>query len=166
MSPDSTPDQVDGIMAAWQAERPELDVSSIGVVSRIFRLGRHLQRARRHKLDELGTDPVTLDVLATLRRSGPPYRRSAGELSQSALITSGGVSQRLRKLESQGLVVRYPVEEDRRRVEVQLTPMGAALIDSIASSLLENESSIIACLDPDEQATLQQLLRKLLNRFE
>lgn len=166
MTSEATPDQVDGIIAAWRAERPDIDVSSVGVVSRIFRLGRHLQRVRRRRLEELGTDPVTVDVLATLRRSGPPYRRSAGELSQSSLITSGGVSQRLRKLEASGLVVRYPDVADRRRVEVELTPTGAELIDSIAASVLDHEAQLLGCLTSAEQETLQELLRKLLNHFE
>lgn len=160
------PDQVDAVEAAWQRERPDIDVTSVGIVSRIWRIGRHLQRHRGDRLEALGTDSVTLDVLATLRRSGPPYRRTAGQLMKSALITSGGVSQRLDKLERAGLVTRQMHPEDRRRVDVQLTAAGVELVDSVVAEVMENETKLLARLSPTEQEQLRVLLRKLLGEFE
>ena len=157
---------MDRVEAAWRRERPDIDVSSVGVVSRIWRIGRHLQRNRRDHLDALGTDSVTLDVLATLRRSGPPYRRTAGELMRSALITSGGVSQRLDKLERAGLVTRHVHSADRRRVDVQLTPAGVELVDAVVADVMENETKLLSRLDTLEQKQLRRLLRKLLAGFE
>lgn len=159
-------DRVDRVEEAWRRERPDIDVSSVGIVSRIWRVGRHLQRQRKERLEALGTDPVTLDVLAMLRRSGPPYRRTAGELMQSALITSGGVSQRLEKLEKLGYVTRHVSLEDRRRVEVQLTPVGVELVDSVVADVMENESKALSGLTAQEQEQLRGLLRKLLATFE
>jgi DNA-binding MarR family transcriptional regulator len=141
-------------------------VSSVGIVARIWRVGRHLERHRKERLEALGTDHVTLDVLATLRRSGPPYRRTAGELMHAALITSGGMSQRLEKLERAGLVTRQAHLEDRRRVDVQLTAAGAELVDSVVADVMEHETKLLARLTTDEQAQLRRLLRKLLSEFE
>ena len=157
---------MDRIEAAWRRERPDIDVSSVGIVTRIWRIGRHLERHRKQRLEELGTDRVTLDVLATLRRSGPPYQRTAGELMRSALITSGGVSQRLEKLERAGLITRQVDLADRRRVEVRLTQAGVDLVDSVVANVMEHETKLLTRLDPREQATLVRLLRKLLGEFE
>jgi len=159
-------DQVDRVEEAWRRERPDIDVSSVGIVSRIWRIGRHLQKHRKGRLEALGTDPVTLDVLAMLRRSGPPYRRTAGELMHAALITSGGVSQRLEKLEKLGYVTRHVHLEDRRRVEVQLTAAGVDLVDSVVADVMEHESKLLARLTAREQEQLRGLLRKLLSEFE
>jgi DNA-binding MarR family transcriptional regulator len=160
------PDRVDLIEAAWRRERPDIDVSSVGIVTRIWRVGRHLERHRKQRLELLGTDRVTLDVLATLRRSGPPYQRSAGQLMHSALITSGGVSQRLEKLERAGLITRQMDPADRRKVEVALTPAGVELVDSVVADVMEHETKLLTRLTPEEQATLTGLLRKLLGEFE
>ncbi len=162
----TSPDRVDRIEAAWRRERPDIDVSSVGIVTRIWRIGRHLEQHRKQRLDLLGTDRATLDVLATLRRSGPPYQRTAGELMQSALITSGGVSQRLEKLERAGLITRQVDLGDRRRVEVRLTPAGVELVDSVVSDVMEHETKLLTRLSPEEQATMVRLLRKLLGEFE
>src|SRR5271165_2557286 len=139
-------DRVDRIEAAWRRERPDINVSSVGIVTRIWRIGRHLERHRKQRLDLLGTDRVTLNVLATLRRSGPPYQRTAGELMQSALITSGGVSQRLEKLERAGLITRQVDTGDRRRVEVRLTASSswaaAATVSTAISAMWGGSASI------------------------
>lgn len=160
-------DDIDRVERDWQRERPDIDVSSIGVVSRIWRVGRHLEQQRKSQLDAFGSDRGTIDVLAMLRRAGPPYRRSAGELTRSSLITSGGVSQRLDKLEKAGLVTRHVDVDDRRRVDVELTPAGVELIDSMLADLMEHDSAMLAsALSPPEQDRLRQLLRKLLLTLE
>jgi DNA-binding MarR family transcriptional regulator len=160
------PDHVDRVEAGWRRERPDIDVSSVGIVTRIWRIGRHLDRHRKDRLEALGTDRVALDVLAMLRRAGPPYRRTAGELQQSALITSGGMSQRLERLEAAGLVSRHMHPTDRRKVEVALTASGMALVDEVTGDLMANESKLLDVLDAAEQTQLRALLKKLLSTFE
>ena len=159
-------DRIDRVVAAWQRERPGIDVSSIAIISRIWRVGRHLEKERVDRLAELGTDRVTIDVLAMLRRSGAPYRRTAGELTRSSLITSGGVSQRLDKLEKAGLISRHIHPEDRRRIDVQLTKAGMALIDNVLADLMEHESALLEVLSDSDKADLERTLKVLLAQFE
>ena len=102
-----------------------------------------------------------------LRRAGTPYRRTAGALTRSALITSGGVSQRLDKLERAGLITRHVDPGDRRRVDVELTPAGMELVDSLLTDLMDHDTQVLAAaLDDHEQETLRRLLRKLLLSLE
>jgi DNA-binding MarR family transcriptional regulator len=159
-------DGIDRVEQAWVRERPDIDITSIGIVSRIWRVSRHLERERKDHLAALGTDRVTLDVLAMLRRSGPPYRLTAGELTHASLITSGGVSQRLDKLEKAGLVLRRIHTEDRRRIDVELTPAGMQLVDSVLADLMEHESKLLDELTPAEKEDLRRTLKRLLARFE
>jgi DNA-binding MarR family transcriptional regulator len=159
-------DGIDRVEQAWRRERPDIDVSSVGIISRIWRVSRHLERERKNRLAELGTDRVTLDVLAMLRRSGPPYRRTAGELTHASLITSGGVSQRLGKLERAGMVTRHIHPEDRRRIDVELTSAGMRLVDSVLADLMEHESKLLDELSDAEQEDLRRTLKRLLARFE
>jgi DNA-binding MarR family transcriptional regulator len=159
-------DAIDRIEQAWRRERPDIDVSSVGIISRIWRVSRHLERERKERLAELGTDRVTLDVLAMLRRAGPPYRRTAGDLTRASLITSGGVSQRLDKLERAGLVTRHIHPEDRRRIDVELTAEGMRLVDSVLADLMEHESALLDDLSDADKEHLQRTLKRLLARFE
>ena len=160
-------DDIDRVEREWRRERPDIDVGSIGIVSRIWRVGRHLEQQRKAQLDAFGSDRGTVDVLSMLRRAGPPFRRSAGELTRSALITSGGVSQRLDKLERAGLVTRHVDVEDRRRVDVELTPAGVELIDSVLADLMDHDARVLAsALTATEQEQLRTLLRTLLLALE
>jgi DNA-binding MarR family transcriptional regulator len=164
---DQVVDGVDQVARDWRRERPDIDVSSIGIVTRIWRIARHLENQRREQLAGLGTDRGTMDVLAMLRRSGPPFRRSAGELTRSALITSGGVSQRLEKLERAGLITRHVDTSDRRRVDVELTASGIQLVDSTLTDLMDHDTKVLEeALDEDEQELLRRLLRKFLLSLE
>jgi DNA-binding MarR family transcriptional regulator len=164
---DQVVDGVDHVARDWRRERPDIDVSSIGIVTRIWRIARHLENQRREQLAGLGTDRGTMDVLAMLRRSGPPFRRSAGELTRSALITSGGVSQRLEKLERAGLITRHVDTSDRRRVDVELTASGIQLVDSTLTDLMDHDTKVLEeALDEDEQELLRRLLRKFLLSLE
>src|SRR5260370_30107668 len=165
-APAAGEDGIDRVEQAWRRERPDIDVSSIGIVSRIWRVSRHLERERKERLAQLGTDRVTLDVLAMLRRSGPPYRLTAGELRHGSLITSGGVSQRLDKLERAGLVTRNIHPEDRRRIDVELTAEGMQLVDSVLADLMEHESALLDELSDADKEHLRRTLKRLLARFE
>src|SRR5918911_2674626 len=105
-------DHVDRVIDAWRRERPDIDVSSIAVLTRALLIGRHLQKARDRALHELGTDTPTLEVLATLRRAGIPYRLRTSEIEAATSVTAGAISQRLDRLQAPGLV---PPRRDRRR---------------------------------------------------
>jgi DNA-binding MarR family transcriptional regulator len=160
-------DDIDRVEGDWRRERPDIDVTPIGIVSRIWRIGRHLEQQRKAQLDEFGSDRGAVDVLAMLRRAGPPYRRTAGELTRSALITSGGVSQRLDKLEKAGLITRHVDVADRRRVDVELTAAGVELIDSMLADLMDHDARVLStALTAAEQDRLRELLRKLLLTLE
>lgn len=160
-------DAVDRVEQDWVRERPDIDVSSMGVVSRIWRIGRHLEQQRKAQLAGFDSDRGAIDVLAMLRRAGPPYRRTAGELTQHSLITAGGVSQRLDKLERAGLLTRHVDTSDRRRVDVELTPAGVELVDTVLVDLMEHDEKVLAdALTPTEQRRLTSLLRKLLTSLE
>lgn len=160
-------DGVDRVEMDWRRERPDIDVSSFGIVTRIWRIARHLDRQRTQQLAGFNSDRGTMDILAMLRRSGAPYRRTAGALTRSALITSGGVSQRLDKLERAGLITRHVDTGDRRRVDVELTEQGVDLVDSVLTDLMDHDTAVLAAaLDDHEQETLRRLLRKLLLSLE
>ena len=159
-------DRVDGVMAAWRRERPDIDVSSIAVLTRALLIGRHLQKARDRALHELGTDTPTLDVLATLRRAGAPYRLRTSEIEAAATITAGAVSQRLDRLEARGLVRRTRDDQDRRVIHVSLTPQGRGLIDGVVGALMEREELLLAPFDECERRTLERLLKRWLHWFE
>lgn len=160
-------DDIDRVSEQWDIERPDIDVSSMDIVSRIWRIGRFLERHREKNLAEWSTDRGTVDILSMLRRSGEPYRRTAGDLTKHSLITSGGVSQRLEKLERGGLVTRHVGTSDRRRVEVQLTDKGIELIDTVFGDVMVRENEQLSqALTSDERLMLGILLRKLLVSLE
>src|ERR671927_1496659 len=117
-------DRVDGVIAAWRRERPDIDVSSIAVLTRALLIGRHLQRARDRALRELGTDTPTLEVLATLRRAGAPYRLRTSEIEAATSVTAGAISQRLDRLQARGLVPRRRDHPHKRVIHVSLTNKG------------------------------------------
>jgi DNA-binding MarR family transcriptional regulator len=142
-------------------------VGSYGIVTRIGHIGHHLEGKRKRLLAALATDRGSMDILAMLRRAGRPYRQTAGQLTKSALITSGGVSQRLDKLERAGLVTRHIDVSDRRRVDVQLTSAGVGLVDAVLADLTAHDQLLLdKAMEPQEQEMLRSLLRKLLACLE
>jgi DNA-binding MarR family transcriptional regulator len=155
-------DPVDVIQAAWRRERPDIDVSSVGILTRALLIGRHLSRARELALRDLGTDATTLDVLATLRRAGTPYRLRASEIATATRVSQGAVSQRLDRLELGGLIRREILAEDRRGVIVSLTAKGRDLIDSILAELMDRESLLLTPIGSGERAALERLLTRWL----
>jgi DNA-binding MarR family transcriptional regulator len=155
-------DEVDDLVAAWQAERPDLDVQPLQVLSRVSRLTRHLDRARRSAFAGHGLEPWEFDVLAALRREGPPYELSPGALLRTTLVTSGTMTNRVDRLEQAGLVRRRPDPHDRRGVLVTLTAAGQTRVDAALASLLEAEQALLAGLPEDSRRTLAGLLRVLL----
>jgi DNA-binding MarR family transcriptional regulator len=155
-------DEVDDLVAAWHAERPDLDVQPMQVLSRVARLARHLDRARRSAFAAHGLEPWEFDVLAALRRQGPPYELSPGALLHTTLVTSGTMTNRLDRLEQSGLVRRRPDPEDKRRVRVTLTAAGQSRADDALAALLAAEQALLATLPESGRQDLADLLRVLL----
>lgn len=159
-------DEVDGIVAAWRSEMPGLDVAPMEVLSRVSRLARHLDLARRQAFASHDLEVWEFDVLAALRREGPPYELSPGELTRLTLSTSGTTTNRIDRLEAKGLVVRQPNADDRRGVRVRLTPEGAERASAALADLLASEREILGVLDEVTRAGLSDALRDLLLPFE
>ena len=138
----------------------------MAVIGRILRLARHLDRELALVYSSAGLDFGLFDVLATLRRSGPPYRLSPGQLHASCMLTSGAMTARLDRLTERGHVVRTPDRCDRRALLVELTPAGFSLIDSLVVDHLQNEERILAGLSRPQRDRLGALLRDLLSDLE
>ena len=154
-------DGVDLILEQWRRERPELDASPIGVIGRVSRLARELEQRLEPVYREHGLEPGWHNVLATLRRVGPPYRLRPTDFTSSLMLTSSGTTKRLDRLEQAGLIMRGPDPEDRRGTLITLTAAGRRLIDSVTQAHLENERRLLSALSAAEQRRLADLLRKL-----
>ena len=155
-------DEVDDIVAAWQRERPDLDVEPLQVLSRVDRLAGMLAARRvavfaRHDLRR-----HEFDVLAALRREGPPFELTAGELALRTHVTSGTMTSRLDGLTERGLVTRGADREDGRLVRVALTPAGRRILDAAFEELVDAERELLTPLGADAQAALAGTLRDLL----
>ncbi len=159
-------DEVDEIVARWQAERPDLDVAPLQVLSRVSRLARHLDRARRAAFAAHGLETWEFDVLSALRRQGPPYQLSPGSLLRATLVTSGTMTNRIDRLAEAGLVRRHRDQQDKRGVLVQLTDRGRSTVDAAMSDLLSRERELLTGLDAARQEDLAGLLRVLLAPFD
>jgi DNA-binding MarR family transcriptional regulator len=155
------PDEVDAILAQWRSQRPDLDPSPMGVFGRLSRI-HALSRARQTAtLAAFGLNLAAFDVLANLRRSGPPFRKSPSALAASSMLTSGGVTFRLDKLEALGLIRRVPSKEDRRAIHAELTDRGLELIDEVLGAHLATEAAMLEGLTDVEAEQLVGLLRAL-----
>ena len=159
-------DEVDRILQAWAHEVPDLDVSPLAVLSRVSRLSRHLDLARREAFAVHDLDLWEFDVLAALRREGPPYELSPGRLITQTLSTSGTMTNRIDRLTERGLVERLPDPRDRRAVRVRLLPSGRALVDAALSDLVGREKAILTGLSDEERGRVADLLRRLVEPFE
>lgn len=160
------PDHVDRVRAQWRAARPELDTAPLAVVARVGRAARHLDAGIDATLARWGLNRASWDVLASLRRTGPPHRLSPTQLYRALMRSSGAMTNRLRQLERRGLIRRVADPEDGRGLLVELTAEGRAVVDQAAEAHLENERRLLAGLAPDEQAALADLLKKLLLSLE
>jgi DNA-binding MarR family transcriptional regulator len=146
------------IVAAWRRERPDDDVSSILVVTPIWRLAAALQRARADTLARFGLEESRLDVLGALRRSGPPYRLTAGELTRRCRVSPGATTQRVQRLERDGYVVRLRDEHDRRTVYVALTSDGSAKLDEVFAAVMAADEAVHAPLSSRDRSSLERIL--------
>ena len=154
-------DGVDEILEQWRRERPDLDPSPIGVIGRISRLARELELRLEDVYREQGLEPGWHDVLATLRRGGPPYRLRPSEFTGALMLTSSGTTKRLDRLEQAGLITREPDPGDRRGTLITLTDAGLRLIDRATEAHLANEHRLLEALSETERRRLADTLRKL-----
>jgi DNA-binding MarR family transcriptional regulator len=164
--PDELRDEVDDLVAGWHAERPDLDLEPMQVLSRVSRLAKHLDRARRAAFSGHGLETWEFDVLSALRRQGPPYQLSPGALLRATLVTSGTMTNRIDRLAVAGLVARHPDPLDRRGVIVRLTDRGKDVADAALADLLGHERELLGGLDAGQRAALASLLRVLLTPFD
>ncbi len=154
-------DGVDLILEQWQRERPDLDASPIGIIGRVSRLARELEQRLEPVSRAHGLEAGWYDVLATLRRSGPPYRLRPSEFTRALMLTSSGTTKRLDRLEQARLIERAPDPDDRRGTLISLTPKGRALVDRVSDAHLANEARLLETLSAAEREQLARLLRKL-----
>lgn len=159
-------DYVDLILEEWARERPDLDVSGLGVIGRVSRLSRYLERAIQSSFTPLGLNSAGFYVLAALRRGGPPYRMSPTELYGSLLVSSGAMTNRLDRLEEAGLVTRIPDPDDGRSSVVALTEKGHTVADQVIRLHAANEIRLLSSLTSRQRADLARLLRKLLLAYD
>jgi len=155
-------DRVDLILEQWRRERPDLDTAPMGVIGRISRLSRELELRLDPAFARHGLESGLFDVLAALRRAGPPYRLRPTDLAASLMLTSSGTTKRLDRLEQAGLITRQPDPGDRRGLLIELTPAGRRLVDATLIEHMANEHNLLSALTPAERGQLASLLRKLL----
>lgn len=154
-------DAVDRIAREWRRERPDLDPSPMEVVGRISRLSRLLDRRLAENYARFGIEAWMYDVLATLRRIGPPHELSAGDLVRQSMVTTGAITNRIDRLAALGYVERLGTT-DRRKVIVRLTAAGLAKVDEVAGPHLALEAELLAPLSDRQQRALVGQLRTLL----
>lgn len=155
-------DEVDGIVAAWRSERPDLDVEPLQVLSRVARLAAVLDERRAEAFVEHGLAGYEFDVLSVLRRDGEPFELTAGELAGRTHVTSGTMTSRLDRLTARGFVSRRPDPADGRLVRVRLTPSGRHTVDAAFAALLARERQLLRVLDAPAHRALAAALRTLL----
>lgn len=155
-------DAVDALLGQWRRERPDLDPWPMGIVGRVSRLSRLLERSLGEFFSAYGLEHWEFDVLAALRRAGKPYELTAGGLLDSAMVTSGAITNRIDRLAAKGLVERVPNPEDRRSVRVRLTQRGLQLTEELVPLHIANEARLLSALDEPAREQLTATLRLLL----
>ncbi|MDO7867676.1 MarR family winged helix-turn-helix transcriptional regulator [Nocardioides jiangxiensis] len=158
-------DEVDELVEAWQRERADLDLTPVEVFSRIGRLARRLDLARRTAFADHAIESWEFDVLAALRRAGGDYELSPGRLIRETLVTSGTMTNRVDRLAARGLVERLPDPNDRRGVLVRLTPEGREAVDGAFEALVAAEAELLSDLPAKDNKQLATLLRALMQRL-
>ncbi|MEX1078461.1 MAG: MarR family transcriptional regulator [Homoserinimonas sp.] len=159
-------DEVDRIVEAWVRERPDLDFEPLQVLSRVGRLARHLDRARRSAFAASGLESWEFDVLSALRRAGAPYQLSPKSLLQQTLVSSGTMTNRIDRLVARRLVERRTDPRDGRGILVVMTDDGRERVDASISQLLTAETELLDRLSPADRTRLAGLLRKLSLDFD
>jgi DNA-binding MarR family transcriptional regulator len=159
-------DHVDWVIEGWEAERPDLAVSPIAIISRLERLQSYLRSETAAVFERFGLTGPSFAVMATLRRAGKPYQLSQRALMDALQLTGGTISVRIDRLERDGLVARSPDPHDQRGVLVRLTDAGEQLFEQVAPIHLANEDRLLSALDIEQREQLATLLRSLLLSFD
>lgn len=157
-------DEVDRLIAAWKRERPDADLAPLAILSRITRISRHLDLARRDAFAEL--DTWGFDVLAALRRAGTPHTLTPSQLMQETMVASGTMTNRLNRLEELSLITRLPDPTDGRGSLVTLTKLGMKKVDEALDQLIKYEQTFLTDISKGELDTLANLLSKLAANFD
>ncbi len=156
-------DKIDYIFEQWRQESPQLDISPLGIVGRVLRIARLLEKHRETVLAEYGLSVWSFDVVTTLRRQGKPYQLKPTDLYSLLMLSSGATTNRIDRLEQDGIVMRLRDPDDRRSVIVQLTPKGIQLADLVIPILLKSEQDLLSQFaNPDEREPFIAMLRRLL----
>ena len=159
-------DKVDKVIEQWNRERPDLDVNSMSLIGRFKKITQYLTLEMAKTFTEYGLNPANFDVLATLRRGGPPYALSPNDLIASTMVTSGTMTNRIDQLIKGGLVERTQNPNDRRSVLVSLTETGFSIIDSAVTAHVATQDRLTSSLSADEYKNLNTLLKKYLKNIE
>ena len=159
-------DHVEAVLAQWSRERPDLDVAPMGLIGRVKRLSHHLYQEMEKTFAEHGLSLASFDVLATLRRSGEPYRMSPSELMTFTMVTSGTMTNRIDQLVKSGYVVRSKNPADGRSFLIELTDQGFAVIDAAVTDHVETQHRLTGCLASGDFQQLNRLLGKFLAALE
>lgn len=159
-------DEVERIVSAWERERPDLSFTPLQVLSRVSRLSRHLDRARRDAFARSELESWEFDVLSALRRAGAPYMLSPKQLLTQTLVSSGTMTNRIDRLVSRGLVERRTDPNDGRGILVVMTDDGLEQVDAAITRLLGAEAVLLERLTEEEQSALAGQLRRLLSPFD
>ncbi|NXY98107.1 MarR family transcriptional regulator [Streptomyces sp. BR123] len=162
MTTQASKDAVDAIIDQWAAVRPDLETAPMELFGRIYRIARAMGDAMERAYARHGLSRGEFDVVGTLRRSGAPYTLSPRQLSATLMLTTGGMTGRLDKLEKAGLLCRRPDPHDRRGLQVVITERGLALVDEAVTAGLEVQRAALTGLTEEEVGVLSGLLRKLL----
>ncbi|MCC2269074.1 MarR family transcriptional regulator [Streptomyces olivaceus] len=160
--PERHEDPVDAIVGQWARVRPDLDMAAMEVFGRVFRLARAMGDRMETAYARFGISRGEFDALAALRRAGEPYTLSPRQLSATLMLTTGGMTGRLDRLEGAGLLRRSPDPHDRRALQVTLTDRGLALIDEAVGAGLAVQAAALSALDARQAAQVADLLRDLL----
>jgi DNA-binding MarR family transcriptional regulator len=164
--PARSPDHIDVIVEQWQRERPDLDVAALALLGRLFRIVELADAALAAPLRAHGLDRGWFDLIAALRRAGPPYELRPTELMAATMLTSGGMTKRVDRLVDAGLVQRRADPADRRGTLVRLTRRGKRIADSALETHVAGEERLLAALSRAERGALDALLRKLLTALD
>ncbi|WP_035279913.1 MarR family winged helix-turn-helix transcriptional regulator [Actinokineospora spheciospongiae] len=160
-------DSVDRVIAQWARARPDIDVSAMGVLGRLSRLTRRFERELQEVFTRHGLHPGEFDLLATLLRADVDGRGlTAGQLADSAMVTSGAITNRLDRLLAKDLITREADPRSRRTIRVALTPRGREVVDAALRDHVANEERLLSAMTAAQRGHLEGLLRALLHDSE
>lgn len=159
-------DEIDKKIEQWLSQMPQLDTQPMAITSRLLRISKYMNDQLSSSFDQYEISSAGFDVLATLLRSGPPHTLSPNQLLEQMLITSGTMTSRIDLLEKRQLVKRQVNKTDKRGVDVSLTPKGLILIEEMIIKHTEHQRKLVSVFSDEEQAQIEQLLRKYLTRID